>query len=203
MYGQHMPYVCAPKVQRAKIMLEDCERKALCDPLRSLISDWSVDFIFPPDSNLNITSFQAVGLFSKCHKEIDSVAQKYLVNVSRPPTFADLNGARIKIQIPGIKGSTCIEDTSDRYPYDVCGCNVEVYFLGQGDEVGKYTAILKAELLSTGNEMVCRVRQIENEADPDRPIDLIFVALLRYIEQPVKSALLNTFQTPPPFGEMD
>lgn len=196
-------YACVPKIQKAKIMLEDCDQKSLCDPLRSLMSDWSVDFIFPPDSDLSVNNFQAVGLFSKCHKEIDSVAQKYLVNLSRPPRFADLNGARIKIQIPGLKGSTCIEDSSEHYPYDVCGCNVEVYFLGQGDNVGKYTAILKTELINTGNEMVCRVRQIENEAAEDRPIDLIFVALLRYIEQPVKSALSNTFEKPPPFGEMD
>lgn len=201
MYGCG-PCILPPKTPKVKVLL-DCDKKALCDPLRSLVMDWSVDFSFAAGSDLATRNFQAVGLFSQCHGDIDSVAQKYLGNLNRPPQFSDLEGARIKIQIPGVKGSTCVEDCGDFYPYGPSDCNVEVYFFGQGANVDKYHAILKTELLSTGNEMVCRVKEIESGAEEDRPIDLIFVAVLRYIVQPVKSTLKNTFNTPPPFGELD
>lgn len=191
-----------PKTPKVKVLL-DCDTASLCDPLRSLVMDWSVDFSFAAGSDLIPHTFQAVGLFSQCHGDIDSVAQKYLASLNRPPQFSDLEGARIKIQIPGVKGSTCVEKYGDEYPYGPCDCNVEVYFFGQGANVDKYYAVLKTELLATGNEMACRVKQIESEAEADRPIDLIFVAVLRYIVQPVKGTLTNTFPTPSPFGELD
>lgn len=185
-----------------KILLNDCDKKDLCDPLRSLIQDWSVDFSYAVGSDLTPNPFQAVGLYSKCHNDIDSVAQKYLPSLAHPPAFADLDGSRIKLQIPGVKGSTCTSG-KECCLSNPCGCNVEAYFIGQGSNTGKYYAVLDVQFLSTGNEMMCRVKHIENKADENSPMDVVFVAVLRYIVQPTKTKLTNTFPIPAPFGELD
>jgi len=192
------PYT-RPKYQ---ILLDDCNKKDLCDPIRSLIQDWSIDFSYSIYSDLTPNPFHAVGLYSQCFNDMDSVAQRYLPNVSHPPNFHDLDGSKIKLQIPGIKGSTR-GDENDYCTDNVYKPNVEAYFIGQGSNVGKYYAILDVEILTTGNEAICRVKNIDNKADEDSPIDLIFVAVLRYLVQPTKSKLTNTFPKPPPFDELD
>jgi len=200
-----MDYCCPPpKVPKIKVLL-DCGKKELCDPLQQLIRDWSITYTFASTSDVAPKTFQAQGLYSSCHSKIDSVAQKYLPELSHPPTSYDLDGSTIQLPIPGLKGSTCsrYDGILDKKDFVCCDGYVEMYFLGQGDDLGKYRAILEAQIPETGTEMLCRLKDLFSEADPDRPVDLIFVAVLRYIEAPVYKPITNTFEMPPDLDEAD
>lgn len=199
-----MDYCCPPpKVPKIKVLLES-DNKGLCDPLQSLIRDWSVCYTFAGFSDLMPKMFQAQGLFSQCGLKIDSVAQKYLVEMAHPPTLTDLDGSTIKVPIPGRKGSTCSRfDPIKGKDHVCCDGHVEVYFFGQGDNIGKYHAILEAHFTETGNELLCRVKEIVTEADPNLPIDVTFVAVLRYMETLIFKPITNTFELPPDLEEDD
>jgi len=169
-----------------------CSNKSLCDPLPSLSIPWTIQYRFAGGSDLPM--FQAKGLYSICGNKLDSVSTDYQggpTELDHPPTFEDLNGSTINVPIPGIEGSTCSLHQDPR-----CPCNVEVYFFGQGDAVNKYYAIMEAQFCTSGNEMFCRVKEIFNNLESDDPIDVTFVAVLRYLKLPVKQNITNTFETP-------
>lgn len=188
-----------PKVPKIKAYL-DCDTPKLCDPLLSLTIPWSIDFTFASDI---YHLLQAKGLYRLCRDELDSVATRFIANFPRPPTVTDLDGSTIQVSIPGQKYSTCsqcdpVVDYNHGKP-----CNVEVYFFGQGDNIGKYFAILDAQFLESGNEILCRVKEIRSEADPDLPLSITFVAVLRYLAIPFRHKITNTVMIPDALDQAD
>ena len=190
---------CRPRIPKIKVLL-DCEKEDLCAPLQPLITKWSIDYTFATPLH---STFQAEGLQTVHWNKLDSVSTTFLM-LDRPPTTTDLDGSTISVPIPGQQFSTCSRcdptiDHSHNKP-----CNVEVYFFGQGSDVGKYYAILDAQFLESGNEIVCRVKQIISEVDAAMPISVTFVAVLRYLvlDAP-KAPIENTFETPAAFESAD
>ncbi len=181
------------KVPKIRVNL-NCSDASLCDPLPSLVIPWTIQYFFAGASDLNPKLFQSKGLHSICGNKLDSVSVNYLGGaheLSHPPEFEDLDGSKIFVPIPGVKGSTC-----SLYEKPYSPCNIEVYFFGQGESVGQYHAVMEAQFCTSGNEMVCRVKEIESTLDPTLPIDVTFVAVLRYITLPVDQNITNTFEIP-------
>ncbi len=190
---------CRPRVPKIKVLL-DCEKEDLCAPLQPLITKWSIDYTFATPLN---PTFAAEGLHTVHCKEVDSVSTRFL-SLTRPPTTTDLEGSTISVPIPGQQFSTCSRcDPTIDHAHDK-PCNVEVYFFGQGSDVGKYYAVLDAQFLESGNEIVCRVKQLISEVDLTLPISVSFVAVLRYLELDApKAPITNTFVTPAAFESVD
>lgn len=188
-----------PKVPKIKVVL-DCETRGLCDPLRSLNDPWSIEYTFASDI---YPSFNAEGLYITCGDELDSVSTRFISDLPRPPTLSDLDGSTIKVPIPGKKFSTCSRcDPTTDYSHDK-PCNVEVYFFGQGDNIGKYYAVLEAQFLESGNEILCRVKDITSTAEEDMPLSITFVAVLRYLTIPFTKKITNTVSIPDDLAEAD
>jgi len=164
----------------------------LCDPLSSLVIPWTIQYKYASSSDLPL--FQAKGLYSICGNKLDSVSTDYrggVTELKHPPSFNDLDGSTIEVPIPGIEGSTC-----SLYQDPRCPCDVEVYFFGQGSSINKYHAIMEARFSTSGNKMVCRVKEIFNQLESEDPIDVTFVAVLRYITLPTSQNITNTFEIP-------
>jgi len=190
-------YCFRPKmVEDDKIQVYlDCNRKLLCDPLPRLRIPWTLQFTFASGSDLTPKTSSVQGLHNKKGKQIESVSSTYYLCLSRPPKFEDLNYSTITIPIPGLANSMSGAPPGDKKAPDLCR-NVQAYFFGYGDAIEKYTAILDCQICSSGNKVTCKVKDISSEADEDSTIDLLFVAVLRYIALPTQSNITNTFTLP-------
>ena len=182
-----------PKAPKVKVHL-DCSDDSLCDPLPSITIPWTIHYTFSSSSDLNPSTFHSKGLYSLVGNKIDSVSTTYLggvMELAYPPDYEDLDKSSIVVPVAGLENSTCTEDED---PY--CPCNVEVYFFGQGEAKGKYFAIMDAQFRKSGNTLTCNAKQIDNQLDSDNPIDVTFVAVLRYLTLPTTQKITNTFEKP-------
>jgi hypothetical protein len=189
-------YCFRPKKRKDKIQLYlDCETRSLCDPLPSLIIPWTLQYTFASGSDLTPKTSSVVGLYNISGKQVESVSSTYYLCLSRPPKFEDLNYSTITVPIPGLAKSMSGAPPCDMKTPDLCR-NVQAYFFGYGDAIGKYTAILDCQICNSGNKVTCKVKDIFTDIDEDSTIDLLFVAVLRYIALPIQSNITNSFTLP-------
>lgn len=184
-----------PPCKEPKIKVHlDCSDDCLCDKLPSLTIPWTIHYTFSSNSDLSVKTFQCKGLYSLVGNKLDSVSVNYLgglMELSHPPDYTDLDSSTILVPVAGLEGSTC-----SKHEEPPCPCNVEVYFFGQGEAKGKYFAVMDAQFRSSGNTLTCTTKQIDNQLDSENPIDVTFVAVLRYLKLPVTQKITNTFEIP-------
>jgi hypothetical protein len=189
--SRYKVYECPPLVKENPPEVEvlvNSQKPKYCEPLRPLVLDYNITFQFAPGSNIQPQNFPAQGLASEFNLIIDSVSSGFVgtANLSRLPTYQDLDGSTIKVPIPGIRGST--NSKFDALTPEECQSglilnqgNVEIYFFAEG---GKYIAVLEGQFLTTGNMITCRIKSFKNELTSTNPVPLLFNAVLRYLKQP-------------------
>jgi hypothetical protein len=147
------------------VPLSACRKAGRCQ-LPDLLSPYSVNVSFAASSTLSPKTFQARGLSTLKRKDryVEATVVQYLSNLDRAPVVEDYNGARLVLPDAAQLGT--IHES-------------QIYFFGPTSK--DYTAILTPRLQTSGSIVLLETQTIEACVDLRASIDLIFVAVLKYL----------------------